>query len=314
MDISAILDGVAYAVVGGLIYGLYFSLIGLGLNLIFGVMRIVNLAHGDFLMLGAFSAYFAFQLAGISPLVAVVFVFLLFAVLTFPLYYVLVPRLLTARDPEMLSIILFFGFSQVIEAIATIAFGTSERSIPGVALGNAVQWVARIFGASYEPGPVTLLGQSFPLAWVASGVASALAVLFIYLYLYRTRLGYLTRAVMVSREEAISTGIDVHRVSAIAFGIGIALAAIAGVFAPFMLGSITPAMGVEVTITSFTVIVIGSLGNPLGTVLGGIVYGISYMFMQSYFSSWANLLPYLLLIAILLVRPSGLLGRQVRRA
>ena len=105
-----------------------------------------------------------------------------------------------------------------------------------------------------------------------------------------------------------------HRVSAIAFGIGIALAAIAGVFAPFMLGTITPAMGVETTITSFAVIVIGSLGNPLGTVLGGIIYGVSYMLMQTYLSSWANLLPYLLLIAILLVRPSGLLGRQVRRA
>ena len=79
-----------------------------------------------------------------------------------------------------------------------------------------------------------------------------------------------------------------------------------------MLGSITPAMGVEATVTSFAVIVIGSLGNPLGTVLGGIIYGVSYMLMQSYLSSWANLLPYLLLIAILLVRPSGLLGRRVR--
>jgi branched-chain amino acid transport system permease protein len=73
-------------------------------------------------------------------------------------------------------------------------------------------------------------------------------------------------------------------------------------------------MGAEVTVTSFAVIVIGSLGNPLGTVLGGIVYGISYMLMQSYYSSWANLLPYVLLIGILLVRPSGLLGRRVRRA
>jgi branched-chain amino acid transport system permease protein len=73
-------------------------------------------------------------------------------------------------------------------------------------------------------------------------------------------------------------------------------------------------MGAEVTVSSFAVIVIGSLGNPLGTVLGGVVYGISYMFMQSYYSSWANVLPYVLLIAILLVRPGGLLGRQVRRA
>jgi len=85
----------------------------------------------------------------------------------------------------------------------------------------------------------------------------------------------------------------------------------AGALAPL---ATAPAMGAEVTITSFAVIVIGSLGNPLGTLLGGLVYGISYMFMQSYYSSWANLLPYLLLIAVLLLRPSGLLGRQTRRA
>ncbi|HTZ80231.1 MAG TPA: branched-chain amino acid ABC transporter permease [Stellaceae bacterium] len=299
MPLADILNGCAYAVVGGLIYGLYFSLIGLGLNLIFGVMRIVNLAHGDFLMLGAFAAFFAFQLAGISPLVSVLFVFVLFAILTFPLYYLLVPRLLKARDPEMLSIILFFGFSQVVEALATIAFGTSERSIPGRALAV---------------GPIEILGQSFPKTWVISAGVSLAAVLFIYLYLYRTRLGYLTRAVMVHREEAVSTGIDVHRISAIAFGIGLGLAAVAGVFAPFMLTIVTPAMGVDVTISSFAVIVIGSLGNPLGTVLGGVLYGVSYMFMQTFFSSWANLLPYLVLIAVLLLRPSGLLGRQVRRA
>src|SRR5258707_530738 len=205
-----------YAIFAGLLFGLYFSLVGLGLNLVFGVMRIVNLAHGDFLMLGGFLAFWLFNLYAINPIPAVAIAFTLFLLAGLPLYYLLVPRLLAARDPEMLSIILFFGFSQVIEAVATIAFGTSQRSIPGIALGNALPLVApTFFGASSEPFPV---------------------------------------------------------------------------------------------------IVIGSLGNPLGTVLGGIVYGISYMFMQSYFSSWANLLPYLLLIAILLVRPSGLLGRQVRRA
>jgi len=232
-----------------------------------------------------------------------------------PLYYLLVPRLLKAKDPEMLSFILFFGLSQVIEAVTTIAFGTSERSIPGDQLGRAVAAVERVFtGHEVENGPVEILGQTFPAAWVASGIASGCAVLLVYLYLYRTRLGYLTRAVMDNREEAVATGINVHRISALAFGIGVGLAAVAGVFAPFMLGSITPAMGGEVTVTAFAVIIIGSLGNPLGTVLGGVVYGVSYMLMQSYYSSWANLLPYVLLIAILLVRPSGLLGRQVRRA
>jgi branched-chain amino acid transport system permease protein len=304
-----------YTLLAGLLYGLYFTLVALGLNLVFGVMRIVNLAHGDFLMLGAFLAFWLFTLFDLNPVVSVPIVFAVFLACGLPLYYLLIPRLLTAKDPEMLSFILFFGLSQVIEAITTIAFGTSERSIPGGQLGRAITAVASVvIGRPIENGPIKIFGQTFPAAWVASGIASAVAVLSIYVYLYRTRLGYLTRAVMVHREEAIATGIDVHRVSAIAFGVGLALAAIAGVFAPFMLGSITPAMGVDVTVTAFTVIVIGSLGNPLGTVLGGLLYGISYMFMQSYFSSWANILPYLLLIAVLLVRPSGLLGRQVRRA
>src|SRR6202050_3070207 len=277
-----------YSLLAGLLFGLYFTLIGLGLNLVFGVMRIVNLAHGDFLMLGAFLAFWLFTLFAVNPVPAVAIAFVAFVIVGLPLYYLLVPRLLRAKDPEMLSVILFFGLSQVIEAVTTIAFGTSERSIPGDQLGRAIAAVAGVFvGHKVETGPVELLGQTFPAAWVASGIASACAVLLVYLYLYRTRLGYLTRAVMDNREEAIATGINVHRISALAFGIGIGLAAVAGVFAPFMLGSVTPAMGGEVTVTSFVVIVIGSLGNPLGTVLGGVIYGVSYMLMQSYFSSWA---------------------------
>jgi len=163
-------------------------------------------------------------------------------------------------------------------------------------------------------GPVHIFDQSLPRAWVFGAAVSAVAVLLVYLYLYRTRLGMLTRAVMVSREEALATGINVHRVAALAFGIGLALAGIAGVFAPFMLGSITPAMGVEINIAAFAVIVIGTLGQPLGTVLGGMIYGVSLMLMQTYLSSWANLLPNLLLIAVLLIRPTGLLGRRVRHA
>src|SRR5207237_2740189 len=98
-----------YTLLAGLLFGLYFSLIGLGLNLIFGVMRVVNLAHGDFLMLGAFAAYWLFQLAGLGPIASLGLVFLAFALLGLPLYYVLVPRLLAARDPAMLSTLLFFA-------------------------------------------------------------------------------------------------------------------------------------------------------------------------------------------------------------
>jgi len=288
-----------YSILAGLLFGLYFCLVGLGLNLIFGVMRIVNLAHGDFVMLGALGACGLFGAYAINPIAAAVACLILFIIIGFPLYYLLVPRLLKSADPEMLSIILFFGLSQVIESLTTIVAGPTERSIPGNALGEH---------------PVTILHQTFPSAWVVSAVASGVAVLLVFIYLYHTRIGRLTRAVMVHRDEALATGIDVGRVSGLAFGIGLGLAAVAGCFAPFMLGGITPASGVELTIQSFTVIIVGSLGSPLGTVLGGLIYGVSLMLMQTYFSSWAGLLPYLLLIAILLVRPSGLLGRKVRHA
>jgi len=288
-----------HALLSGLVFGLYFTLVGLGLNLIFGVMRIVNLAHGDFLMLGAFAAYWLFTLLGLHPLLSALCVFAAFIILGIPIYYLVVPRLQQSRDSEMLSLILFFGLSQIVEALASIAFGSTERSIPGKVLGV---------------GSAHLFGQGLPIAWLFSGGVSAVAVLFVYLYLYRTRLGTLTRAVMVSRDEALATGIDVHWVSAIAFGIGIALAGVSGVFAPFMFGSITPAMGVEVNVAAFAVIVVGTLGNPVGTALGGAIYGVSLMLMQTYLGSWSNILPNLLLIAVLLARPQGLLGRKVRHA
>src|SRR6516165_8683801 len=302
-----------YALVAGVLFGLYFSLVGIGLNLVFGVMRIVNLAHGDVLMLGAFVALGVVALAGIDPLFAVPLVFVLAGVL---LYWVLVPSLQGSANPEMLSIILFFGLSQVIEAITTIFAGTSERSIQSRMLGTVfttikVKWFGGKPGCS---GPSQMFGQRCPAPWVIAAVTSLIAIGFVYLYLYRTRLGTLTRAVMSRRDEAFASGIDVDRVSAAAFGIGLGLAAVAGVFAPFMFGSVTPAFGADATVTSFAIVVLGSLGNPLGTALGGIVYGVCYMLVQTYLSSWADLLPYVLLILILLLRPSGLLGRQVRVA
>lgn len=288
-----------YALLAGLIFGLYYSLIGIGLNLVFGVLRMVNLAHGDFVMLGGFAAYFAYTLAGWNPLVALVIAFVIFLALGFGLYFVLVPRLSASRDPEMISLVLFFGLSQVIEALATIFFGNDQHSI-----------FAPVFGSR----PVQLLGQSYPIAWIVTGAVSVIAIAGLYVYLNHTRLGYATRAVMASREEALVSGISVHRVSAIAFGLGIALAAVAGVLAPFMLGGITPSIGVGITVTAFAVIVLGSLGNPLGTVAGGLIFGVSLMLMQTYLTSWANLLPYVLLLLVLLTRPNGIFGRGTRYA
>ncbi len=124
------------AIIAGVVFGLYFTLVGLGLNLVFGVMRIVNLAHGDFLMLGGIAAWLLFcQLrpapAGRPP----AWCWWCSSLVGLPIYYLVVPRLLRSRDSEMLSLILFFGLSQMIEAVTTIAFGATERSLPPRLMG-----------------------------------------------------------------------------------------------------------------------------------------------------------------------------------
>ncbi|MGC9271611.1 branched-chain amino acid ABC transporter permease [Acidiphilium sp.] len=288
-----------YALIGGVLYGIFFSLVGIGLNLVFGVMRMINLAHGQFVMLGGFGAYVVSNALHLNPLFGVPLAVVGAFVIGWPLYYAVVPRLQRSRDPEMLSFILFFGIAQMIEAMVTLAFGADQRSLPGDALGS---------------GNFVILGQSFPDSWGVTVLVSIVAIVGLYVYFARTRLGYATRAIMANREEARASGIDVDRVSAIAFVIGLALAGIAGVFVPYMLGSISPAIGESLTTTSFAVIIIGSLGNPLGTVVGGLVFGIGTMLMQTYYSSWSNLVPYALLVIIVLIRPSGLLGKAVRVA
>jgi len=285
-----------YALVGGILYGVFFALVALGLNLIFGVMRIINLAHGQFVLLGGYGAYLLSHNLHLNPVYGVPLAVLGAIVVGIPLYTV-VPRLQKSSDPEMLSFILFFGVALMIDAVLTALFGADQRSLPQDALGA---------------GNITVFGQAFPDNWwVAAGV-SVLSALGLYLYFTRTRLGFATRAIMANREEALATGIDVQRVSAIAFIMGIALAGIAGVFVPYLLGSISPDIGNELTTTSFAVIIIGSLGNPLGTIVGGLVFGIGTLFMQTYFPSWSNLVPYALLIVIVLLKPAGLLGRSVR--
>jgi branched-chain amino acid transport system permease protein len=280
-------------------YGIFFGLVGLGLNIIFGVLKMINLAHGDFIMLGSFLAYWLYSLLGANPLLVIPVAVVAFFLVGLPLYYLFVPRLLKSRDPEMLSFIIFFGVYQVVEAVIIFAFGNNQRSIP-----------CNVFGAS----DFGIFGQRFPLAWLVTTLVSLAAFAFVYWYLHHTRMGYATRAIMANRDEAMMSGIDVSRISAVVFCMGLALAAIAGVFSFFIIGASSPSMGPELTTVSFAIIVLGSLGSPLGTILGGLIYGIAIMFMQSYFSSWADILPYVLLIAVMLFKPEGLVGKAARSA
>jgi len=289
----------AYAVIGGILYGIFFTLVGLGLNLLFGVMRIINLAHGQFIVLGGYLAWTISDRLGLNPLWSIPLSILCAIVIGWPLYRAVVPRLQRSDDPEMLSFILFFGIGQMLTAVTMLLFGADQRSLPEDALGS---------------GSLGLFGQEFPDSWWWAAGVSLTALALLWLYFSRTRLGYATRAVMSERDEAIATGIDVRRVSTIAFVAGLALAGIAGAFVPYLLGSVSPDLGDGLTTTAFAIVIIGSLGNPLGTIVGGLVFGLGTMLMQTYYSSWSNVVPYALLLIIVLIRPSGLLGKAVRLA
>src|SRR5699024_7976734 len=176
----------------------------------------------------------------------------------------------------------------------TVAFGSSQHSLPSGIL---------------IPGTVSIFGQTFDKSWILSAGVSLVVIVAIFGYLYYTRLGYATRAIMSNRNEAAGVGINVNRVSAINFGIGIALAVIPGYFYSFVGGSIAPDVGTNITVIAFVVIVIGSLGKPLGVIVGGIVYGVAISVMQLFLPSWTNFMPNALLILIMLFKPEGLLSR-----
>jgi branched-chain amino acid transport system permease protein len=287
-----------YALISGILYGLFYGCIGIGLNLLFGVMRLVNLAHGDLIVFGGYLAYLLATYAHLNPLWAIPVSIPLALAAGFVLYHITVPRLSRSPDTETASLILFFGIAWVLEAIFSMAFGNNPKTLSPSTFG----------------GPVHLFGQPYASSAVVSALVSIPALGVLFAYLYRTRLGLATRAVMADEHEAATSGVRVRTVAASAFAIGVAFAVASGPLAIFMLGGVDPTTGGTLTVTAFTVIIIGSLGNPLGTAVGGLLYGLALSFTQTFASEWSGLVPFALLLVVVLVRPSGLLGRRTRSA
>ncbi len=288
-----------YAITAGVLFGVFYAYMAIGLNLIFAVLRVVNLAHGDLVMLGAYLAFELYYAWHWSPLLAILVAVIPAILVGGAVYLGVAPRLARASDPEMMSLVLFFGISQIIEALATFGFGSNQRSISSTAFG---------------PHPVFLLGQGYPVTWVVAAVTSVPVLLILFAYLGRTKLGRATRAVMASADEAAAVGINVRRISGLTFGIGVTLAVGAGSLAIFMLGGVNPTEGVSITVISFAVIVIGGLGNTIGTLVGGLVFGLASQITLTFQPNWAALVPYVLLLAVVLIRPSGILSRSRRLA
>lgn len=278
------------SLVDGLLIGFVYGLAAMGLTLIWGVMRVINLAHGAIMALSMFGLYFLFTLAGLNPYLALPLVALLGLTVGLVIYGVAVHRVINA--PPLSSLLATFAVNMMLIGTGTALFTTSPFNIM-YDLGRA------------EIGPLTLPVARLVAAGVAVLVASAL-----YVFLYRTRPGKMIRAVANNRQSAELMGIPSSRMLAISFGLGVMLASVAGgliaTFFPFTILS-----GSAYQLNSFVIGVLGGLGNPLGALIGGLILGLLEGVVSVFLPvNWVPVIEFGLFVLILLVRPSGLFGAR----
>lgn len=275
----------------GLLIGFVYGIAAMGLTLIWGVMNVINLAHGPIIALGSFGVYLLFTNLGFNPYLSLVLVAIAGLITGMLIYIVAIHRVIDA--PHLSTLLATFSVNMIIIGIGTAVFTTTPRTV-SFSLGTL------------SLGPVqNVLGTRL----VAAG-ASLLVTGLLYLFLYRTRPGKYVRAVANNRAAAELMGIPSSRILALSFGLGTMLAAIAGgliaTFFPFTILS-----GGVYELKSFVIGVLGGLGNPLGALVGGLILGtlegIIPAFMET---TWVPVLEFVLFIIILLVMPTGLLGAK----
>ncbi|MBI3781358.1 MAG: branched-chain amino acid ABC transporter permease [candidate division NC10 bacterium] len=275
-------------VVSGLLAGGLYALVALGLSLIFGVMRVINLAHGALLMLGAYTTYWLFALFGLNPflslLVSVPMLFVVGAVLQ----KLFVHRVVEA--PELSSLLLTFGISIFIANVAMLAWSSDYRSV-------------EFLTGSFILGQIAVSKPRL-ISFVAALGLTGLA----FLLLHRTKIGKAIRATSQHRDVAQICGINVRRIDVITFGLGAGLAGAGGSLVSTMF-AVYPEMGLIYVFKSFLVIALGGAGNYPGAFFGGLllglVEGLASLFLTAQLS---EVIAYIFLVIVLLVRPAGLLG------
>ncbi len=279
----------AQSLVSGVLTGALYAMIGIGLTVVFGVMRIINLAHGEMVMLGMFGAFWGLKLWKLDPFVSI----LLWAPLMFFLGMLLYRLLLRKIMPggELNTLLYTAGLSLLIANLALFAWTGDYRTI-SLSYGRTV----RPFG----------IAIAIPLA-----VAFALAILVtvaLGLFLSRTDLGRAIRATSQNSEAAVLMGIDVERVAMVTFGLGTALAGVAGVLlAPSLY--LYPTVGELLIVKCFVIVVLGGLGSVPGAIAGGILLGVVESLGAVYVSStYKDGIGFVLFLGVLLYRPSGLFG------
>jgi branched-chain amino acid transport system permease protein len=280
-------------ILGCLIGGVY-ALLASGLTLIFGVMRVINIAHGAFLILAAFLTYSIWTAADVDPLLAILITTPAMFALGWAIYVLAVRRIRGAHMSS--SVLLTFALALVLEGIMGLVWGNTSHSVRPA-----------YFNESFSVGELFL-----PKAQVYGFAVAAIALGSLYLILTRTWLGRAIRASAVNPQGAALVGVNVGGVAALTFAVGVAAAgaggSIASVLYPFLPGS-----HYQWIARLLSIVVLGGLGSLPGAAIGALLLGIAEAATVTYVSpSWATAVPYVVIFVVLLVRPQGLLGSRLR--
>jgi branched-chain amino acid transport system permease protein len=282
----------AQILANGLVLGGLYACIAVGFSLVWGVLNVINILHGTFIVLGSYVALFAYNYGGIHPFVSVVIAGGVLYVLGYAIQKGLVNRVIAA--PVLITLTLTFGLDLVLNNAMLVAFTADYRKIN----------LAHPLG-SLEIGPVFLPGDR-----VAAMALAVLLTVLLYWLLRDTRIGRAIVAVRMDRDAAALMGVDVARVNAVTFGIGALMAGAAGALLSIVY-PISPLNSSLFLGKAFVVCVLGGLGSVPGALIGGLVLGI----IESFGSFWfgpehAVTISFALLLLLLFVRPSGLLGKR----
>ena len=291
--------------VNGITTGALYALVALGFTMVYGVLKLLNFAHGDLYMVGAYIGFFVIQWFG-GPAKLTIAVPLLLVIM-FVLAAGLVGGLGVAIErfayrplrnaPRIAPLITAIGVSFFLENSALLLFGSQYR------VYNTSEFIS--LSSGIQIGSVTI--DSVQIMVLVLGL---LLMVGLQQLVNRTKLGRMMRAVAVDREAAEMLGINVNFVIAATFFLGSALAGVAGVMGGLLFNQVTPTIGFIAGLKAFTASVVGGIGSIPGAVLGGLLIGVAESFITGYVSStYTNLLVFALLIAVMLIRPSGLLGR-----
>jgi branched-chain amino acid transport system permease protein len=283
--VELLLQGLAIGVVTGVLY----VLVALGLTLIYGILHIVNFAHGEIYMLGAMAVFYLHVVLKMPLVVTFLLIVVLAVLMGFGVERAFFRSL---RGQWLQLVVASVGISLVIQSVGWIVFGIQEKNVPSV-----------------FPGVVQFFGIRMPKERLLAAAVGLVLVALLYLLVYRTKTGLAMRAIEEDEETSRMLGIDTDRVASLAVALGFALAALGGAFvAPIY--SLNPGMGLEVILMSFLIIIVGGLGSITGTVLAGLLVGVLQSLGGVYFGAEAAYaLVFVVMIAVLVVRPAGLLGR-----